>query len=116
MGLEPMVTTGALLGPLSQLPLSVSELWFLYLQQEETDLGLGLTQLEIKIVGTPGSRKGTLVANGGSRSRYTINHAVSQQPPIPGPSVHSSSPKLSPQSQDSQKQPLTRHIQKGAWA
>lgn len=56
MGLESTVTTSALLGPLSQLPqlpLSLSELCFLYLQQEETDLGLGLTQLEIKIVGTP---------------------------------------------------------------
>lgn len=37
-----------------ELPVTaLSELWFLYLQQEEMDLGLGLTELEIKIVPPP---------------------------------------------------------------
>lgn len=52
-----MVTAHASLGPLSDLPLSLS-FPFLYLQQEEMVLGLGLTEPDIKIVGTMTEGKG----------------------------------------------------------
>lgn len=47
-----MVPARASVGPHSELPLSLSELSFLYLLQEEMILGLGLTEPDIKVVGT----------------------------------------------------------------